>query len=31
VGGADRLAFDVLNGRMAVAASESEVADEGHL
>jgi Cd2+/Zn2+-exporting ATPase len=28
VGGADRLAFDVLNGRMTVAASESEVADE---
>jgi Cd2+/Zn2+-exporting ATPase len=28
VGGADRLAFDVLNGRMTVAASEREVADE---
>ncbi len=28
VGGADRLAFDVLNGRMTVAANESEVADE---
>ena len=28
VGGADRLAFDVLNGRMTVAANEREVADE---
>ena len=28
VGGEDRLAFDVLNGRMTVAASESELADE---
>src|SRR5450759_5072563 len=28
VGGTDRLAFDVLNGRMTVAASEREVADE---
>ena len=28
VGGADRLAFDVLNGRMTVAADEREVADE---
>ena len=27
VGGADRLAFDVLNGRMTVAASERDVAD----
>src|SRR5450759_4567540 len=28
VGGADRLAFDILNGRMTVAANEREVADE---
>jgi Zn2+/Cd2+-exporting ATPase len=28
VGGADRLAFDVLNGRMTIAASEREVADD---
>ena len=28
VGGVDRLAFDVLNGRMTVAANEREVADE---
>ena len=28
VGGEDRLAFDVLNGRMTVAADASEVADE---
>jgi Zn2+/Cd2+-exporting ATPase len=28
VGGADRLAFDVLNGRMTVAANENEVVDE---
>ena len=28
VGGADRLAFDVLNGRMTVAANEREVVDE---
>ena len=28
VGGEDRLAFDVLNGRMTVAADEREVADE---
>jgi Cd2+/Zn2+-exporting ATPase len=28
VGGADRLAFDVLNGRMTVAANERDVADE---
>jgi len=28
VGGADRLAFDVLNGRMTVIANEREVADE---
>lgn len=31
VGGADRLAFDVLNGRMSVAANEREVADEAIL
>ena len=28
VGGADRLGFDVLNGRMTVAANEREVTDE---
>ena len=31
VGGADRLAFDVLNGRMTVAASANEIADESIL
>lgn len=31
VGGADRLAFDVLNGRMTVAVSERDVADEAIL
>jgi Zn2+/Cd2+-exporting ATPase len=28
VGGSDRLAFDVLNGRMTVAANENEVVEE---
>jgi Cd2+/Zn2+-exporting ATPase len=31
VGGADRLAFDVLNGRMTVAANERDVVDEAIL
>lgn len=31
VGGADRLAFDILNGRMTVAASANEIADESIL